>query len=363
MKKIILFLVITVLILNITGCVSQNDKINSVTYENTEALFPADAYPVYDKISKILNNSEAVNLNLPLVKESQSASEYDGYPFTGKAQIYLNESVGYAYSSLSAASNRNPIAGVNILVKNNVLSTPVFYDKDEYMFSFNTSSIATAVPRSIKESINDIPKAVYPYTQDGARKLVADLDLYNNLNYDNEEFRDYSVNSLSLRWADKEPEIIEVSYSDKDDCYYGYSVTYSPYYSMCAAIYLKSSDKINIDEAEIQIMDISYPTGNYAAGGGMFFSAYQDNVQFEFVSLYSCLEKILTGDFKARELIGKDISENGDYKTPLNYTVGDGKVSLTISTLSVLGEFYNDLKGIQYGGGDTFRIYTYKIKL
>ncbi len=363
MKKIILFLVITILILNITGCVSQNEKINSATYENTEALFPADGYPIYEKIYKIINNGEKGDLSLPLVKGSESASDYDGYPFTGKAQIYLDESVGYAFSSISALSYKNPFAGINILTENKVLSGPDFFDKNVYGFSFNTSSIATAVPRSIKESMNDIPKVSYSYTLDGAKKLVADLDYYNNLNFDNEEYRDYSVNSLSLRWEDKEPQLIEINYSEKDDCYYGYSITYSPYYAMCCAIYLKSEDKKTIDEVEIQVMDISYPTGNYAAGGGMFFSAYSDNVEFEFVSVYSCLEKILTGDFKAKTLIGADISENGKYDTPLSYTVGDSNVSLAISTYVVNEEFYNDLSDTQYRSGDTFRIYTYKIKL
>ena len=379
MKRLLTFLLILAMVFSFIGCsvapeneISENpsdinvpNELENQETENAEELtaFEPSSYPIYNAVANIINKQKKVSLEAPLVNESVDALEFDGFPTTGKCSIYLNCSIGYAFSSISAKRNANPFAAFMWLCENNAVEGGAEDNSDSYKFVFNSSSIATAVPREFKKDINNIPKGTYPYTIEGASRLISELNYRNNSNFKNTEYRDYSVNSVAMNYEDNE-QIMPIHYSEADDCYYGYMITYSPFWSMCSAVYLKSKDKVNIDEVELQLMDISYPKGNFAAGGGMTFSAHSDYIEFEFVSLLSNLEKMLTGDFKAGELVGKDIFENGEYTTPLSYTVGDGSADISVKAYHSNEEFINKyVTGNEASVEESFVVYTYRIKI
>ncbi|MBP3448737.1 MAG: hypothetical protein J6K51_06940 [Clostridia bacterium] len=355
MKKLALLLVL-VLLLGLTACQAPPKEIEDpvptptptpvVEYDpikKTEYDITKNEY--YEQVLSVLGQSNPGDLEGRLVKADNTAYAYDeGYAHrSGKARVYTDQSIGYPFAYVSAQLNANPIAGFHALCRKGYFEKEKSKPNLEFQFDMNEDySNYMLYSKSIP-----VAKASYAYSEVGCLQFLRAADA---LMRSNENLT--LIFSAEINFY---PELIPVAYSQKDDCYYGFLHSYDTTDTTTVAVYFHSSDGKTITDVEVQILNIFYPTGDYAAGISMSNGLYRESKDFGIICMMTAIEQLMTGESYFHKMNLPENHSGESYLVPGSYRVGDCKVTVGLET------FYNNSHKTEVVSEEYASLYTYQI--
>lgn len=360
MRLFSIFLVL-VLLFTATSCGKQPDSsaentahgsIEDSTYDNGETFGPYRYEPestqfitvvendIYKKVKEVIENA-----NIPQTAQPDKYVDYEanisylGVPihFTSKSIVLLEYSMFFPFLEIIGKKSINPFVAFNVLKNNGLIECDNDPSYNYSVFCFEDSD-----PYN---NIHSLPLVTtpesYPFTKDGCEDFVDDVLRLSSCNTN-------TINIFTHGEYQHEP---TVNYSEKDKCYYVYSIFGTTSYAFIAAMYIRSDNSRYISDVEFQIADVMYPSEDGSAGLSVSLALHYDTVYMEVISLFTSIEQLLTG----KSFISENNFSNCEnyFPAPEKYSVGDYKVSLAYTGFRSV---YNN-SDCDYG-----TMYTYRIR-
>lgn len=338
MKKVFLIFLVLTLIL-VGGCNAADKPDDSADREKIH--FSPESSEYYDDVKAILDAEGDKGLIKPFVSADEYGFDYEGNCFhsSGKAVVYLSSSLGYPYAALSAEQNANPFAAINSFVNKGLIKAEENVDTNKVQFKYSFSEGADF---ELKMLDNKSPKTSFAHSSDGCKELLNKILSYT------------SMNAESSVYFKPVTENLPIAYSEEDNCYYGYAVSYNTSTAYMLGFYFKSDDLKNITDVEFQLLDLRYPCGDFSAGVSLSIGMSRESIAFDVNSLMTAIELSLTGESYFQNNGIDSNLVNKDFFIPNEYTLGE-----YTSTLSKA--LYVKDSGITDAEAESFTLYTYSI--
>ncbi len=104
---------------------------------------------------------------------------------------------------------------------------------------------------------------------------------------------------------------MDIAYSVKDRCYYGYTTVYEPSFVQVMAIYFKSSDSVILDDVQIQFLFMRTPTTNYSMGVSLSSEFYYNHFDLKLYAMMEISHNLLLGNkYEMNDHIHNQFFEN-----------------------------------------------------